>query len=227
VTRILCAAGADAADGLESLMDVAEDPDLDAVVLVGDLSAAGADGYRSLFKALARGRLPTYWVPGPGDAPVHEYLREAHNMEIAFPFLHGVHGTAAFGPGYVLFAGLGGEISDDPDERREELDRLRYPRWEPEYRLKLLREPKDYQLVLLFHTPPEHKGLGRPGSEVVAELVNTYTPRILVCGGERGTEMLGRTLVVAPGSLGDGEYAIADIRAQEAQLEQLAASPAS
>jgi len=145
----------------------------------------------------------------------------------AFPFLHGVHGTAAFGPGYVLFAGLGGEISDDPDERREELDRLRYPRWEPEYRLKLLRELKDYQLVLLFHTPPEHKGLGRPGSEVVAELVNTYTPRILVCGGERGTEMLGRTLVVAPGSLGDGNYAIADIRAQEAQLEQLAAPAAS
>jgi uncharacterized protein len=227
VTRILCAADPGAGNGLEGLMDVAEARDVDAVVLVGDLSTEGAEGYRSLFKALARGRLPTYWVPGPGDAPVHDYLREAHNMEIAFPFLHGVHGTAAFGPGYVLFAGLGGEISDDPDEPREELDRLRYPRWEPEYRLKLLRELKDYQLVLLFHTPPEHKGQGRAGSEVVAELINTYTPRIAVCGGERGTELLGRSLVIAPGSLSDGDYAIADIRAQEAQLEQLAATAAS
>jgi Icc-related predicted phosphoesterase len=32
--------------------------------------------------------------------------------------------------------------------------------------------------------------------------------------------------VIAPGSLSDGDYAIADIRAQEAQLEQLAATAA-
>jgi uncharacterized protein len=226
VTRILCAADAPAGDGVDRLLDSAEEQDVDAVVLVGDLSTEGPEGYRSLFKTLARGRLPTYWVPGPGDAPVHEYLREAHNMEVAFPFLHGVHGTAAFGPGYVLFAGFGGEISDNPDDPREELDRLRYPRWEPEYRLKLLRELKDYQLVLVFHTPPEHKGQSRPGSEIVAELINTYVPRIVVSGGERGTETLGRSLVVAPGSLQDGNYAIADLHARDARLGQLAATAA-
>jgi Icc-related predicted phosphoesterase len=93
-------------------------------------------------------------------------------------------------------------------------------------RLKLLRELKEYQLVLVFCTPPEHKGLGRAGSEVVAELVNTYAPRLVVCGGERGIEMLGRSLVVAPGSLADGGYAVADLGAQQAQLEQLAATAA-
>jgi uncharacterized protein len=226
VTRILCAADAGCGDGVERLVDVAEDREIDAVVLVGDLCTEGAEGYRALFKALARSGLPTYWVPGPGDAPVHDYLREAHNMEVAFPFLHGVHGTVAFGPGYVLFAGLGGEVSDDPNGPREEQERLRYPRWEPEYRLKLLRELKDYQLVLAFWTPPEHKGLGRGGSEVVAELINTYSPRIVVCGGERATVTLGRSLVVAPGRLGDGNYAIADVREREAQLEQLSPAPA-
>jgi Icc-related predicted phosphoesterase len=122
----------------------------------------------------------------------------------------------------VLFAGLGGEISDDPDDPREETEALRYPRWEPEYRLKLLRELKDYELVLLFATPLAHKGLGRAGSEVLAELVNTYIPRLVVTGGERGTEMLGRSVVVAPGSLADGYYAIADLHSREVELQQLA-----
>src|SRR5688572_7219427 len=110
VTRVLCAAEPGGGEGLERLVDVAEDRHIDALVLIGDLSSEGTQGYRSLFRALANGGVPTYWVPGPGDAPVHHYFREAHNMEIAFPFLHGVHGTAAFGPGYVLFAGLGGEV---------------------------------------------------------------------------------------------------------------------
>jgi Icc-related predicted phosphoesterase len=215
-------------EALERLLEVAGASDVQALALVGDLSDGEhkAESYRSLFKVLGRARLPAYWVPGPGDAPVHDYLREAQNVEISFPFLHGVHGTAAFAPGYVLFAGVGGDISDDPDGERVELERLRYPRWEPEYRLKLLRELKDYELVLLFSTPPAHKGHGTGGSEVLAELVNTYSPRLVVCGGERGSELLGRSLVVAPGSLADGHYAIADLRSHEVQLEQLAAAAA-
>jgi Icc-related predicted phosphoesterase len=77
--------------------------------------------------------------------------------------------------------------------------------------------------VLLLSTPPAHKGLGNDGSEVLAELVATYRPRLVVCGGERGSELLGRTPVVAPGSLGDGHYAIADLHSHEVRLEQLAA----
>jgi Icc-related predicted phosphoesterase len=224
VTRIICAADPGGSyEALERLLEAVDEDAAQAVALIGDLSdgEGSPGGYRTLFKTLAHDRRPSYFIPGPGDAPVHDYLREAANIEVAFPYLHGVHGTAAFAPGYVLFAGVGGEISDDPDEQREELERLRYPRWEPEYRLKLLRELKDYELVLLFSTPPAHKGLGTPGSDVIAELVNTYRPRVVVCGGERGTELLGRSVVVAPGSLADGHYAIADLHSHEVRQEQL------
>jgi hypothetical protein len=52
-------------------------------------------------------------------------------------------------------AGTGGEISDDPEEPRQEQTYLRYLRWEVEYRLKVLQEvTKDNQLVLLLTTPP-------------------------------------------------------------------------
>jgi Icc-related predicted phosphoesterase len=161
-------------------------------------------------------------VPGAGDAPVDRYLREAHNIEVAFPFLHGVHGTAAFASSQVLFAGIGGEVSDNPDEPRQETEWLRYPRWEAEYRLKLLRELDYNELVLLFSTPPAHKGLALAGSEVLAELVNTYRARLVVCGGERRVEVLGRSVTVAPGSLVDGHYAVADLHDRAVELQELA-----
>jgi hypothetical protein len=148
-------------------------------------------------------------------------------METVFPLLHGVHGTAAFAPdGHLLFAGLGGEVDDDPDSERDEIGRLRYPRWEAEYRLKLLRELDEHSVTLLFSTPPLHKGEGVGTSEVLTELVGTYRARLVVCGGERGHWLIGRSIIVAPGSLEDGHYALVDLHSREVELEQLAAAPA-
>jgi Icc-related predicted phosphoesterase len=221
VNRILCAADpGGSGDVIERLLAVANDRSVDAIALVGDLSDR-ENGFSDLFRALAGARRPVYWVPGAGDAPAHQYLREAHSIEVPFPLLHGVHGTAAFAPGQVLFAGIGGEISDDSHALRDEHGRLHYLGWEAEYRLKLLREFDYNVLVLLFWTPPAHKGRGLAGSEILAELVNTYRPRLVVCGGARGVEMLGRSLIVAPGSLTRGEYAVADLHAQRAELAEL------
>lgn len=116
------------------------------------------------------------------------YLREASNIETAFPVLHGVHGTAAYAFRGLLVAGFGGEIIDDPRRPRDERDRLSYPSWEVEYRLKVLREFDYNELVLLFWTAPADKGLQRPGSDGLAELIGTYRPHLVVCGGDRGSE---------------------------------------
>jgi Icc-related predicted phosphoesterase len=229
VTRVLCAAGPQgSAEAVERLLQAAGDLDVQAVAVVGDLGGGPdrAADYRALFQALGHAGWPAYWVPGPADAPIEEYLREAQNIEVVFPYVRGVHGTMAFAPGHVLVAGFGGEVSDDPDAPRDETARLRYPRWEPEYRLKVVRELAEHELVLLLATPPAHKGHGAPGSEALAELVGTHRPRLVVCGGERRTEMLGRTLVVAPGLLDDGHYAIVDLHSHEVELEELSAAAA-
>jgi Icc-related predicted phosphoesterase len=226
VTRILCAAEPrGSAEAIRRLFEATADIDVHAVALVGELGAGDerAASYHAVFRALGDAGHRAFWVPGPEDAPVESYLREAQNLEIVFPFLHGVHGTLAFASGQVVFSGLGGEISDDPGAPRDEHDRLRYPRWEPEYRLKLLLEFPEREYVLLFATPPEHKGLGVHGSDAVAELVNTHRPRLVVCGGERGNVTIGRSLVVAPGSLADGFYAVADLHAKTVELEELGA----
>jgi Icc-related predicted phosphoesterase len=222
VSRVLCVAEPRGdGDALQRLHEQVGDG-VDAIAVIGDLSADGDPaGYRSVFKALGKTGLSSYWVPGPGDAPVEHYLREAHNMEVVFPFLHGVHATAAFAGKHVLFAGVGGEISDDPEAPRDETGRLSYPRWEPEYRLRLLRELDEHQLAMVFWSPPAHKGQGISGSEVVAELIATFRPRIVVCSGDPQTELIGRSTIVAPGRLTDGCYAIADVQTQDVELQTM------
>lgn len=228
VSRVICAADpGGSGEAIERLLDAAVERDAHAVCVVGDLSdgPGGREGYQAVFRALGAGGLPAYWIPGPADAPIGHYLREADNIEIVFSPLHGVHGTAAFAPdGHLLFAGMGGAIDDDPDAPRDELEQLRYPRWEAEYRLKVLRELGEHELVLLFWTPPAHKGLGTPGSDVVAELVTTFRPRLAVCAGEPSSHTLGRSVVLAPGSLHDGDYAVADLHTREAEHGRLAAA---
>ncbi|HEX6020710.1 MAG TPA: metallophosphoesterase [Solirubrobacter sp.] len=221
VNRILCAADPKgSAEAIDRLLAAGDQHGADAISVIGDLGDPGGGEWKVL-RALARASCPVFWVPGASDAPVEHYLQEAFNIETAYPLLRGVHGTGASAPRGVVFAGFGGEISDDPGHPRDERTKLSYPRWEAEYRLKVLTEFDYNELVLLFWTAPAHKGLGRPGSEAVAELIGTYRPRLVVCGGERGVEILGRSLVVAPGSLANGDYAVADLHNRTAELQQL------
>ena len=144
-------------------------------------------------------------------------------MEIAFPRLRGIHGTAAIADGQVLFAGMGGEIVDDPDAPRVEESMLRYPGWEAEYRLQLIDQFDQPVRVLLFATRPAHKGLHELGSEVVAELIKTYAPKVAIVAGEGAAEeRLGTSLVISPGRLDLGIYSVIDIHDGSVEVGELA-----
>jgi Icc-related predicted phosphoesterase len=212
-------------DLLENLFEELGGEPIDAVALVGDLGApwSKAGTYRALFKALGQADLATFWIPGQNDAPISDYLRESYNMEIAYPKLRGVHATAAIGPAHVLFAGIGGEIVDDPDTVRSEEALIRYPGWEAEYRLKVVDEFKDYAKVFLFTTRPAHKGLRESGSGVLAELINTYRPHLVITGGdEPSEETLGTSPVVCPGRIDRGRYALIDLHNSSVEFGSLA-----
>jgi uncharacterized protein len=216
-------------DLLENLFEELGDEPIDAVTVVGDLGApwSRAETYRALFKALGHADLPAFWVPGATDAPISEYLRESYNMEIAYPKLRGVHATAAIGPDHVLFAGIGGDIVDDPETLRSEEALIRYPGWEAEYRLKVVGEFKDYPKVFLFTTRPAHKGLHEAGSEVLAELINTYRPRFVVTAGDEPFEEgLGTAVVLAPGRLDQCRYALIDFHSSAVEFGTVTARTA-
>jgi Icc-related predicted phosphoesterase len=71
---------------------------------------------------------------------------------------------------------------------------------------------------MLFAIPPAHKGRNLPGSDAVAELIGTYRPRLVVTGGEAQITEIGRSLIVAPGSLAEGSYAFAHLHSRTAEF---------
>jgi len=181
-----------------------------AIAVVGELGGPDStpETYRAVFRALGHADRPTFWVPGTTDGGLRHYLHDTSGLEIAYPQLHGVHGRVADGPGHVLYAGMGGEIVDgaaDPPAG----DELRYSGREAEYRLREIEEFKEHPRVFLFTTQPAHKGARAPGSEAVAELINTYRPRLAIVAGDGvSEERLGTTLVVSPGRVDRGQYAV-------------------
>lgn len=195
----------------------------DAVVVLGNLASKGtprASGH--ILKTVSKAQLPIFYLPGSEDGPIEEYMRAAATMETAFPYLHGVHGTFAFASGTTLVTGMGGRISDNRQEIRDEQNQLSYPGWEVEYRLTFLNELKDYQKIFLFTTPPAHKGLHEPGSTVLAELINSYKPRLVVVAGkEPKQEMLGTSLVVVPGNLGEGNLTLINLHEQTVETRNM------
>jgi Icc-related predicted phosphoesterase len=196
----------------------------DAIAVVGDLGTAWSARatYRATFRTLGGSNRPTFWIPGPIDAPLGDLLREAASMEIAFPHLRGVHGSFALAPGPVVFTGMGGEIRDDPEAIRDESAFISYPAWEVEYRLKVLHELKEHPLVFLHTTAPAHKGLQTAGSTILATLLKTYNPRVAVIAGDDPSEvMLGKTLVISPGRLDLGSYSVVDLHTLAVERRQL------
>ncbi len=202
-------------ENLQKALELVPELDVDAVALLGNLTSGNGE-YKDFFRVLGRSAVPVFYVPGQQDAPARDYLREAYNIEVAFPHLHGVHGSFAFGPGHVIFAGMGGDISESGQERDEE-SQLRYPAWEVEYRLKVLYELRDYLKIFLFQRAPAHKGLHESGSQELAELIKTHNPRLVVSydndyqGSVFGHEWLGSSLIVVPGSLAEGDFSVVDV----------------
>ena len=175
-------------EALEKFVKVAPDTGADAVAVIGNLmpKTAKSRDYAAFFRILSETHLPTAYIPGPEDAPIWEYLREAANTELVRPEMRSVHETFTFWKGPYLVA---------------------------EYHLKTLWELKDYPKIFLLHTRPFHKGLGEGGSHEVALLIKTHNPLVaIVAGRGQKHEMLGASWVVVPGDLSEGEYSLLDLR---------------
>jgi len=181
--------------------------------------------YEAFFRGLGELNIPVYYIPGKLDAPIHRYLREAFNYEIVYPHICNVHKSFSFYRNHYELVGFGGEISE---KQREDQFILRYPRWEVEYHLKIIRDLRPMQLLMLFYTPPyggklDLKNGKHLGSEVVEDFIKTYDPSYVFVGSgmEPGEEIIGTSHVINPGSLKDGEYAILNLRKREVRFHTL------
>ncbi len=173
-----------------------------------------AESITRFFRVLNELEVPVFVVPGRNDAPERFFLQAALNSEIVEPHIHVVHRSfAPLGAAYVV-VGFGGEITGD--ERENELF-LRFPSWEAEFGLDFMRH-LDQQKILLTHTAPaenSEEARSSAGRAAIAHIMKTFGPQFAVCSrptGEKGKILVANTVVVFPGELARGDYALLDTK---------------
>ena len=210
----------------EKALETGTGPDIDDVLLK-ELEDKAVAEYEAFFDQLGTLGVPVFVVPGYLDAPERLFLQAALNHEVVAPDVHMVHRSFVPMPSENLtITGFGGAITSTGE--RENRLVLMYPDWEALFAFEFLRHVKQTPFFI-FHTPPRRDPVDRDhgrnvGQHVVDELIKTYRPRYAVVGMARegqGTTMIGTTLVINPGPLYDGHYAILDTHTDKVTFERL------
>lgn len=163
--------------------------------------------------------VPILVVPGNMDAPesrffclLFEYEMRLHNIRLIQENIISYQG--------FFFSGFGGEITESQAENHFV---LQYPYPTVHFSLRKLCFLKGKK-ILILHTPPHskldfEKG-NHKGCYYVNELIEWICPDFVFCGHAhraRGEEWLGKSLVINPGPLKEGCFAILDT--EESQVE--------
>jgi Icc-related predicted phosphoesterase len=177
--------------------------------------------------ALADTHKTVYVVPGMCDAPESFYLKTLYDYVSIYPNLRSAHEMIQREETFVV-AGFGGDLSHGEDDR-EFL--LQYATQWPIFMMRHL-EYLQGDKILLFHSPPvcrlDQGEEERVGVILINELIERVAPKLLVCGMAekgQGTVKLGETIVVNPGPLHQGHYALVEYPSLDIRFENLLSLP--
>jgi Icc-related predicted phosphoesterase len=176
--------------------------------------------YRVFCQTLDSLGVPVMLVPGDRDAPEERFFLFMQQAAFLSDNIFLMHENVSRVEKFI-FTGFGGEITQG---EKEDYFLLRYPRQECIFgtrRMRFLNPPR----ICIFHSPPISKldledGIHR-GAPFVNEIIDAVAPSFLFCGHVPkawGAEEIGDTLVVNPGSLALGQYALVDTRKKSAEF---------
>lgn len=180
--------------------------------------------YRTFYKCTGETEAPFVFIPGNLDAPLQQYMQVFNAVSKRYKNLNQVHNSfIPLKEDYVL-AGFGGEITEG---ERDDISLIKFARWQFEFGLGFLKHfPK--KKILLFHTPPisnlDLDGQDHKGSQIVNEMIDSVQPDYVICGHAHkagGAQQIGRALVINPGALKDGNYAILDTLAAKVEFKKI------
>ncbi len=155
--------------------------------------------------------VPALIIPGNMDAPKFRYWKLMDKIRDELTNVFQIH-SYPLELGGLTFAGFGGEVHETE--------------WEDYfvcmYSAEDLAEAdlaSGPNAVILTHSPPIGKMVSRDGEKekgsfVINKLINDRTPRLLICGHAHdgsGQEIIGKTVVVNPGALKNGRFALIDL----------------
>jgi Icc-related predicted phosphoesterase len=185
--------------------------------------AKNAQLYHTFYENMRKLDLPIVTIPGNVDSPLRQYYMIALEEMERNPKLRVVHGSFSGLKGQFAVLGFGGEITEDEEENYFV---LQYARRDVEHYVSVLAAFSSK--ILLLHTPPigsldlddgKHKG-----SRVVNDAIEKYKPTWVFCGhahGARGKENIGDSIVVNPGALKNGFFALVDTDKEKVELKTL------
>jgi Icc-related predicted phosphoesterase len=179
--------------------------------------------YQNFFLSLDTIGVPIIVVPGNMDAPESNFFRYIFNYEMTLKHIRLVQENIFYYDEF-FFSGFGGEITKNQSERDFV---LQYPVENVRFSLRKLFYVMGKK-ILLFHTPPKSKldfERGKhKGCDCVNELIEWLEPDFAFCGhahNARGEEWLGKTLVINPGPLNEGFFALLDTEGPNVRLEKI------
>ncbi|MBN1596090.1 metallophosphoesterase family protein [candidate division FCPU426 bacterium] len=167
--------------------------------------------------------IPVLVIPGKMDAPEERYFMFMQQAAFLSDNIILLHENTAKLESYIV-TGFGGELAE---HEKEDYFILQYPRTETLFgtrRMRYINPPR----ILLFHTPPivsmdEQAGMQK-GSRLVNEVLNAVAPSFLFCGPSFSVPWrheMGGTVVMNPGSLADGYFAVVDTKSRDAEFHTL------
>ena len=186
----------------------------DESVLSGDEAIEDELLYRSFFFNLASFNVPVLVIPGDLDAPIERFNKATQEFENVIN-LHRKH-VLVKGIDFYGFGGNIGKINEDKFMLISKGNEV----------LKAFSalEVKESSIILT-HIPPigsldVDKGK-HIGSKVVDDIIRLYSPEFLFCGHAYhsvGESVVNKTLVVNPGALMNGRYAIVDLATKKVKF---------
>jgi Icc-related predicted phosphoesterase len=180
--------------------------------------------YEEFYGNLNELNIPVVTIPGNMDAPEERFFSQVLNFTLYSDNIHVVQENLVKVKKYIV-AGFGGEITESS---KETFFVLQYPRREVEFGIRRVKFIKGTK-ILLFHTPPvgdvvDIEGNTHRGTLVVNDIIKDIKPALVFCGHAhkaKGYEMISDTLVINPGALKKGNFAIVDTEKMKVELMEL------
>lgn len=164
-----------------------------------------------------------YAVPGYYDASESVYFKTIYNYAHIYPNLRPAH-EMMHREDQFMVAGFGGDMNISEDNREFV---LQYSRVWVEFALRRL-EYFPGEKILLFHSPPvcrlDNSDGEHCGVLLINEIIEKVSPRLVLCGRARsgqGTVKMGTAVVVNPGPLSGGNYAVIDYPSLDVEFKKM------
>jgi hypothetical protein len=173
---------------------------------------------------LADTQKTTYVLPGMSDAPESLYFKIVYSFHQIYPNFRPCHEQVWTDESFLV-TGFGGDLSVGDDDRQFLLQYT--PPWAEFATRRLPYMPGD-KVILTYSPPVSRLDIAdgeRLGVVFVNELIEKVEPRLLVCGrahSGQGRVLMGSTVVVNPGALFMGQYAVVDYPSLSVRFEKLA-----